>query len=305
VPRGLARRRNRRQRGGENVQVGLAVGASVPMKVSMRSASGLLRRAIFTCLLACGLALPAGAAAAPQRTVELPIGSTHEARGTITAVSWASFTIQTGGRRMSVVSALTAAANAVTEGDHPYVYGGGHEAAGTASIGIKGPGYNGRRTGFDCSGAVAAVLAGADLWAPGSGVPADNGVITQLQQQGLIARGAGSGAQSVTLYDKPGVHIFMSIDDRFFGTSDGGGGSPLADGGAGWLDDGASDASEHAYKRYHLKPSVLAGRTTYGPNLTFAIGRGSDLLDGLTAGQVVHVIYTEHANGTMTAHAVS
>ena len=54
--------------------------------------------------------------------------------------------------------ALTAAANSVTAGDFPYVYGGGHAEAGIASIGIKGPGYNGRRIGLDCSGSVAAVL---------------------------------------------------------------------------------------------------------------------------------------------------
>jgi hypothetical protein len=271
----------------------------------MRFLIGSLRGAALICLIACGLALPVSASATPRRTVDVPIGNTREVRGTVTAVSWTSFTIQIGGRRMSMVGALTAAANAVTGGDYPYVYGGGHEAAGTASIGIKGPGYNGRRIGYDCSGAVAAVLAGAGLWAPGSGVPADDGEIAQLKQQGLIARGAGSGTPNVTLYDKPGVHIFMSINGRFFGTSDGGGGSPLADGGAGWLDDGAPDAGDHAFKRYHLKPSVLASRTTYGSSLTFAIGRNSDLLNGLTAGQVVRVVYTERTNGTLIARAVS
>jgi hypothetical protein len=38
---------------------------------------------------------------------------------------------------MSVVRALTAAAHAVAHGDYPYVYGGGHAEAGTASVGIK------------------------------------------------------------------------------------------------------------------------------------------------------------------------
>ena len=89
-------------------------------------------------------------------------------RGTITAVSWSSFTIQTGGRRMSVVSALTAAANAVTAGDYPYVYGGGHEAAGTASIGIKG----GRAT-TAAGSALTARARSAPYWpAPACGRPA-------------------------------------------------------------------------------------------------------------------------------------
>jgi hypothetical protein len=47
-----------------------------------------------------------------------------------------------------LLSALGHAADAVTAGAYPYVYGGGHEQAGTASIGIKGPGHNGRRLGF-------------------------------------------------------------------------------------------------------------------------------------------------------------
>ena len=75
----------------------------------------------------------------------------------------------------------------------------------------------------------------------------------------------------MTLYDDPGVHIFMNIDGHFFGTSDGGGGGDQA-GGAGWLDDGASDATSHAYKPYHLLPSVLQGQTTFSRVLTFTTG---------------------------------
>jgi hypothetical protein len=116
----------------------------------------------------------------------------HQISETIVSIDWSSFTIQTGGKRMAVINALTAAANAITAGDYPYVYGGGHAEAGIASIGIKGPGYNGRRIGFDCSGSVAAVLAGGGVWQAGTGVPADNGVIAQLLQERLIARGVSS-----------------------------------------------------------------------------------------------------------------
>ena len=55
----------------------------------------------------------------------------------------------------------------------------------------------------------------------GSGVPNDAGVISYLRQRGEIAPGAGDGPQEVTLYDDPDVHIFMNINGRFFGTSDG------------------------------------------------------------------------------------
>jgi hypothetical protein len=202
---------------------------------------------------------------------------------------------------MGMLTALKHAADAVTAGSYPYVYGGGHEWAGTASIGLKGPGYNGHRIGFDCSGSVAAVLADAGLWPAGSGVPADNGIIAQLRSARLIAAGAGT----VTLFDKPGVHIFMSIDGRFFGTSDGGGGSPLnAQGGAGWLDDGAPDLADPRYRPYHLLGSVLGTDTTYGPTLTFQAPADPAVLEGLAVGDRVHVTYGQRA-GTLIALAIS
>ena len=159
-----------------------------------------------------------------------------QASGTVVGVAGHTFAVEASGGRMSVVAALTAAADGVTAGDFPYVYAGGHAQAGIASIGSKGPGYNGRRIGFDCSGSVAAVLSSAGLWQVGAGVPSDAGVISELLHEHLIARGRGHGSSEVTLYDDAGVHIFMDIDGRFFGTSDGaGGGNP--NGGAGWLDE--------------------------------------------------------------------
>ena len=65
------------------------------------------------------------------------------------------------------------------------------------------------------------------------------------------------------LYDDPGVHIFMNVDGRFFGTSDGGGGGD-AKGGAGWLYDGAPDAFTTYYRCYHLLATVLRGSTNAG-----------------------------------------
>ena len=150
------------------------------------------------------LVLPSGALASPSSTNPIPIPATtptapvHEqVSGTVLSVSGRTFAIQTGGARMSVVAALTDAATNVTAGDFPYVYGGGHAQAGIASIGIPGSGYNGRRIGFDCSGSVAAVLAGAGVWQPTSGVPNDAGIIAGLRQQHLIARGVGQGATEV------------------------------------------------------------------------------------------------------------
>ena len=226
------------------------------------------------------------------------------ASGTVIGVARGSFAIESGGGRMSVVNALTDAANLVTEGDVPYVYGGGHADAGIASIGIKGPGYNGRRIGFDCSGSVAAALADAGVWQPTSGVPNDAGIIGQLLSEHLIARGAGHGASEVTLYDGPGIHIFVNIDGRFFGTSDGGGGGNPA-GGAGWLDDGAPDASSHVYKRYHLLLPVIQEPTTFERILTFQTSGHASVTHGLELGNDVHVGYTQAPTGRMTAQVVS
>ncbi len=262
-------------------------------------------------VLALILAAAAGTAAAtPATTVTGPI--------TVLGSSW--FSLQTAGRRVGVINALTAAATAITTEDTPYVWGGGHAEAGVASTGAKGPGYNGTRTGFDCSGAVAAVLAGAGLWPSGAGVPSDHGIISELLSEHLIARGVGSAPDGVTLYDDPGVHIFMNIDGRFFGTSDGAGGGDAA-GGAGWLADGAWDASSSAYVKYHFLPSVLAQKTSYGNDFTFqlpagglfAATRGSALgislgelsVSDLLVGERVSVSYATNGTGAMVLTALA
>lgn len=230
--------------------------------------------------------------------------SSGHASGTVVGVSGRTFAIEAAGGRMSVVTALTTAADGVTAGDFPYVYGGGHAQAGIASIGLKGPGYNGRRIGFDCSGSVAAVLSEAGLWPLAEGVPNDAGVIAELLQQHLIARGRGRGATEVTFYDDSGVHIFMNIDGHFFGTSDGaGGGNP--NGGAGWLDDGAPDASSRHYKPYHLLPGVLHQQTTLERIFTFQTTGHAAITHGLMLGSAVHVGYTVAPNGRLLAQTVS
>jgi hypothetical protein len=268
----------------------------------------LLRRTtIACCAIAFGL-LPSAVAAAASMSARVAAPPRVQARGsvlgTITAASWSSFTIQTPGRPIGVVNALAGAASSVTNKDYPYVYGGGHAQAGTASIGIKGSGYNGRRIGFDCSGAVAAVLAAAGLWQAGSGVPNDAGIVAQLRSEGLIARGVGTGPVAVTLYDHPGVHIFMSIDGRFFGTSDGaGGGNPR--GGAGWLDDGAPDAMSPLYKSYHFVPSVLRGSTSSGHDVTFQTSGLQDAVGSLSVGDKVQVTYEEVSSGSLVATAIA
>jgi hypothetical protein len=258
----------------------------------------LERRLVSCCALLLALVVPSAAAASSPHL--LAGGS---AAGTVTALSGSSFTIQTAGRRVGVVNAMTRAATAITSEDYPYVYGGGHAQAGIASTGTKGPGHNGRRKGYDCSGSVAAVLAGAGLWPAGGGVPNDAGVIATLRQERLIVPGVGRGPVEVTLYDHPGVHIFMNIDGRFFGTSDGGGGGNPR-GGAGWLDDGAPDASSRAYKPYHFVSSVLGSSTNAGHIVSFQLSALS-VPPTIELGDMVDVSYKESGTGSLLATAIS
>ncbi|MFZ0040061.1 MAG: hypothetical protein WAK93_02040 [Solirubrobacteraceae bacterium] len=249
---------------------------------------------VYICVLAGAVAMPSGALAAGSKAVHGSI------TGKINYVGASTLTIQTGGRMIGVINALTRSANAITGKEFPYVYGGGHGEAGVPSIGIRGPGYNGRRIGYDCSGSVAAVLAGAGLWAPGSGVPNDAGIIAQLLHEKLIARGPGKAPNEVNLYDNPGVHIFMNINGRFFGTSDGGGGNPK--GGPTWLDDGAPDS--FTFKRYHFLPRVLKNKTSYGHSFTFQTASSPSLVTGAENGDKVTVTYSETKTGSMTARAI-
>jgi hypothetical protein len=268
----------------------------------------VMRRPLLILALAgAGFALPVGtglATASGAAAVDLPPQSV-QVTGKLSSAGAFSFTLQTSGRQVGVLNALTTAADRIDAGDYAYVWGGGHGQAGVASTGSRGgPGYNGKRRGFDCSGAVAAVLAGGGLWPAGESVPNDAGVIRELLRQGLIARGAGVGPQEVTLYDQPGVHIFMNINGRFFGTSDGGRGAN-ARGGPGWLDDGAADVARRAFKRYHFVPAALNAKTNAGYTLAFEFGPGVTLPLGSQIGARVRVVYRTTNAGTMLAQVIS
>ena len=268
-----------------------------------------MRRLLALLASAAALLAPVTAARAASGGVGLaPAGAGHPAsaappaggtvRGTIVSVGWSQITVRPHGRAMAAGAALTAAADAVAAGDYPYVWGGGHPLAGVASAARPGG-----PVGFDCSGSVAAVLAGAGLWPVGTGVPSDAGVIATLRTEHLIVRGAGSGTAAVTLWDDPGTHIFMQLGQTFFGTSDGAASSPANPaGGAGWLDDGAPDTQSGAYHPWHLVASALDQQVVYGPTVTVGLG-GVVAQDAMTlaVGDRVSVAYATHAHALVAA----
>jgi hypothetical protein len=94
----------------------------------------------------------------------------------------------------------------------------------------------------------------------------------------------------------------MSIDGRFFGTSDGAGGTGPHKG-AGWLYDGAYDAHNPRFKQYHVVPSVLRDSTSYGHTLTFQTGTSA--VAGVATGERVRVSYANAGSGMMVATAVA
>ncbi|WP_249009260.1 hypothetical protein [Conexibacter sp. DBS9H8] len=144
----------------------------------------------------------------------------------------------------TVLAAIIAEANAISNAKIPYVWGGGHANAGTPS--------GSPLQGFDCSGAVGAVLYAAGIWPPpnykGTSVPIANQIVTDLLNAGgILAPGPGTGKYQVTIYDRP-THIYLNIDGEFwqFGGPEGVPG--------GWWPSGTALPD---FRVTHILPSVL------------------------------------------------
>lgn len=158
----------------------------------------------------------------------------------------------------TVYAAMVSRANAINGDDYQYRWGGGHAQAGTPSIGAAGgpPGSAGPPPGFDCSGAVAAVLAAGGLWPLGSSVPGDSGIPAQLKAKGFAVDGPGSGRPECTLWNLPGVHIYMTLDGQVWGTDDSSGHLPATPNeGVGWIPQGV--AGGNGFIPYHIRPDIL------------------------------------------------
>jgi hypothetical protein len=212
--------------------------------------------------------------------------------GTVANISGLTVRVKVGSAGHGSVSAMLATAERIAAKNYPYVYGGGHAHAGSASRASRGGAL-----GFDCSGAVAAVLAAGGLWPHGGPVPSDTGIIAELRHRGLVSDGAGRGPDEVTLYDIPG-HIMMSLAGLPWGTG------ANRRGGAGFL---PTVIGGRHVTVVHVDPDrvhqrglpALLGLTA--PQST----AGSLTLDGLSDGVKVLAGYSPGASGKLTLGQVS
>lgn len=112
------------------------------------------------------------------------------------------------------VAAMVNEADAIAARRLPYVWGGGHNQSFSPSGGTAG-------TGFDCSGAISAMLHAA-------GLESSPQVAAQFMSYGQAGKG-----QFVTIWAKA-THVFMEVKTPtgsiFYGTS-----SQNPQGGAGWF----------------------------------------------------------------------
>lgn len=164
---------------------------------------------------------------------------------------------QSNNKSNSRLNNMKAAADAITAKDYPYAYGGGHNQDFAPSQGPSSESGGPTVIGYDCSGAVCAVLHAA-------------GYSLSPMTAGQLMSWGDPGPGQVTIFANSG-HTFMSIDGRFFGTSDGNMGNPnQKNGGAGWLPDPPSKQYLDGFTQRH--PRGLDGPANL--DLSFLNGGG-------------------------------
>jgi hypothetical protein len=198
---------------------------------------------------------------------------------------WSSAQIQTAASWVAYWSALyniplvRSITNGVCEhgdlgvagGNHPYCPGSSYPFDQVLSLAAAINPDSG--VGFDCSGAVSAVLGAAGLLkAP----EATEGIVSALGS--TLLPGTSNAANAVNLFvlpSGPNAHTFLQINGLYWGTSDGNGGNASqSNDGAGYLPGSSSpDASNSAFQQYHIDPAKLLDKTTY--SYTIAGGSGN------------------------------
>lgn len=152
-----------------------------------------------------------------------------------------------GGGTGSPLMRAIRAANAIDAMHYPYSWGGGHGRLGVPNAGTRHSTGGAIGTGFDCSGAVSAVLGAAGL------------VSSPMVAASYMNWGTpGYDPKGISTVASPS-HVYMMIQGRAFGTS---GANPA--GGAGWFPGGIRGG----FKVNHVKnpgPAVAAIKRLQGP----------------------------------------
>jgi hypothetical protein len=165
---------------------------------------------------------------------------------------------------------IESAANDIDKQNYPYSWGGGHGQLGVPTLGA--PGESGgvvstgpKVVGFDCSGAVSAVLGAAGILTSPQGTETLASAIASF-----AAPGPFLGSTGVNVFINPTVpndHTFMQINGRYWGTSDDGS-SPVNGAGVGWLPDAPPSSYLANFQTYHILPAALNTKhtSTYAGN---------------------------------------
>lgn len=175
----------------------------------------------------------------------------------------------------SVFAAMVQEATSISDANLPYVWGGGHTILGKPSIGQPGDGNTMTVQGFDCSGAVSAVLGAGGLLSSPEGT---SGLIAALGQYAV--KGRGQGKNYVTIWINPNTdalgpgHVFLEFNPgpsgspQFWGTwiggADSGPGSGRLDSGSGatWWKAGTPSSLTKTYQAYRIPLAILAAPLT-------------------------------------------
>src|ERR1039458_9613836 len=165
----------------------------------------------------------------------------------------------------TVIDQLLTAAATINNQNWPYEDQGGLISVGHADKGLPGGVHEGGygTIGYDCYGAVGAVLYLAGLL---YGPLNSNTPIHTWIREGLLVAGEGTGTPECTFFGMSN-HIFMRINGKFWGTSDGANHGPTGPptphkGGGGWISNGV--IGPNITNTGHIPASKLAPPTSGG-----------------------------------------
>jgi hypothetical protein len=176
------------------------------------------------------------------------------------------------------LSAMISEANAIASHHYNYEWGGGHSSIGVPTHGVPG-GPSGPGIGFDCSGAVSAVLHSAGL------------LNSPMVASNFMTWGLPGPGKSVNIFADPS-HTFMELAGHYFGTS---GQNP--GGGANWIPSFPGNIGGPRHPPGYATGGYVVDQTQFAPGKHPIRG----LLPGLSSGGRVGYAGAFGTGGTFTA----